>query len=109
MSRPAALFFLASLSVAVVSAQVVPQGELSKSTQIIGLVLPAKFPTHHAGQWVECPPNSLTQGADEFFSSTMFVREHLALTRPPSISLDPEATLRSVNNYKALLATRKCM
>ena len=39
----------------------------------------------------------------------MFVREHLVLTRPSSISNDTDVTARSIRNYNALLATRKCM
>ncbi len=63
----------------------------------------------YTGQWTDCPPNSLLQGAEEFFSPSMFVREHLVLTRPSSISNDTEITRRSMQNYAALLRTRKCM
>jgi hypothetical protein len=69
----------------------------------------ARSHTWCSGQWVACPPISKSQGAEEFFSASLFVREHLLLTKPPSMSNDSAVTLRSINNYASLLQTRKCM
>ena len=126
-----ALILLAAISVAISFAQSIPQGELSFVAEdfslairvlfsliylirdnafiVVSKYLSRTFLTSFAGQWADCPPNTSLQGAEEFFSTSMFVREHLVLTRPPSISNDTEVTRRSIQNYDGLLATRKCM
>jgi hypothetical protein len=60
--------------------------------------------------WVPCPPAnvSLLEGATEFFDSASFVLEHLMMTSPASLSVDPTVLAKSQSNYEKLLSTREC-